>query len=119
MKVTDVALVLVLIAAACAGCGSMGRDVLPSAGFVRGTVSDSETSLPIDSVHILFKINASYTSSFGDGYTDTLGCYLLFSGPHNGRLYLEATKDGYRSYGKYISIIAIDTIMADFSLEKE
>jgi hypothetical protein len=120
MKVTNVALILALIVAACVGCGLNGHQVEMGGGYVQGVVSESETSQPIDSVLMRLAIDASgNTAAFDDVFTDSTGHYVLYSGVRAGKLYVVAMKDGYVKVIKEVNIIRRDTAVVDYELEDE
>ena len=119
MKTKSVELGLLLIALLLFNIQCDRHLVEPWGGYVRGAVSDAKTLMPVDSALILLKTEPSNSWSCAGCYTDSLGSYLLFSGPHNGKLYIEAVKDGYERCRKQIYILAVDTITVDFNLEKE
>ncbi|KAA3615254.1 MAG: hypothetical protein D8M58_22075 [Calditrichaeota bacterium] len=72
--------------------------------IIKGTVSDSISTMPIDSVEIILKSLTSSAYSHGPVYTDSSGKYRIDVGSGSGQdLYLHFLKMGYHAKQLFIS----------------
>ena len=86
--------------------------------YVKGTVLDSLTSLPIDSVKISTGLKSDTSSLVFQTYTDSNGQYLFFvgTGTNSSGLVVIADKSSYQKQKKEFSTALVDTAIVNFKL---
>ena len=110
---------MILIAAVITVIACDHTFVEPGGNFLSGSVTDSDTSLPIDSVLVGLKSDLNSNTAIASTYTDSLGRYTLFAARWEKVFYVVTRKEGYRRNVELIVFLDGDTVAVNFKLQKE